>query len=151
MARAGIVSVATATAACLDQNASTNIATLQHLAIRGLASLAVSSSHAAEINKEGGLAVLVNLLIHYQFLSKQALAVLRHATRALANLACCAKPGTWQREAIGPSLTSPYFAYKAPNTTHYIKRTLLSPNLYGQFSFILLVCCANSLVFCALY
>ena len=77
---------------------------LQAMAVRALASLALKSSHAANINTSGGTAVLVDLLIHFQYLSDGALAVLRNATRALANLACCARHGTWQGEAIARSI-----------------------------------------------
>ena len=79
---------------------------LQSIAVRALASLTLKSSHAASINTAGGTAVLVELLIHFQYLSDGALTVLRNATRALANLACCARHGTWQGEAIARSILS---------------------------------------------
>jgi tRNA A-37 threonylcarbamoyl transferase component Bud32 len=85
-----------------DGTGSTTV--LQHLAVRSLASLAVKSSHAAEINKQGGMPVLVELLIHSQYLADNSLAILRNATRALANLSSCAQQGTWQREAIARSV-----------------------------------------------
>ena len=50
---------------------------LQAMAVCALASLALKSSHAAGINTSGGTAVLVDLLIHFQYLSDGALAVLQ--------------------------------------------------------------------------
>ena len=51
-----------------------------------------------------GLPMLVDLLIHFHFLKDNALVVLRNAVRALANMACCARQGSWQGEAIGSSI-----------------------------------------------
>ena len=87
-----------------DRSDGTNSTALQSLAVRALASLAIKSSHAAEINRQGGLPMLVDLLIHFHFLKDNALVVLRNAVRALANMACCARQGSWQGEAIGSSI-----------------------------------------------
>jgi hypothetical protein len=87
-----------------------SITALQSLAVKALASLAFKSSHAAEINRQGGIAMLVELLSNFQLLTHfhmrvdNALVVLRSATRALANLACCARQGTWQGDAIATSI-----------------------------------------------
>ena len=102
VSRCGTYSLPSVQASLEDGTSSPTV--LQHLAVRGLASLVVKSSHAAEINKQDGMPVLVDLLIHSQYLADNSLAILRNATRALANLSSCAKPGTWQREAIARSI-----------------------------------------------
>ena len=100
----GIVAVDNAHVQTSLERDAASATALQAMAVRALASLALKSSHAAGINTSGGTAVLVELLIHFQYLSDGALAVLRNATRALANLACCARHGTWQGEAIARSI-----------------------------------------------
>ena len=74
---------------------------LQSLALHGLASLATSAEPACKLVAEGALSILVGLLDPDGPPPRPSLPVLRSAARALANISCAARPGTWQGEAIG--------------------------------------------------
>lgn len=79
---------------------------LQELSLFGLASLATSAAAACELVAEGALSILVGLLDPFGLPPRPDVRVLRSAARALANIACSARHGTWQGDAIGSAIFS---------------------------------------------
>ena len=77
---------------------------LQEISLEGLASLATSAATACELVAEGALTILVGLLDPFGPPPRPELRVLRSAARALANIACSARKGTWQSDAIGSAI-----------------------------------------------
>jgi hypothetical protein len=77
---------------------------LQEVSLFGLASLATSAATACELVAEGALTILVGLLDPVGPPPRPELRVLRSAARALANIACSARHGTWQGDAIGSAI-----------------------------------------------